>query len=490
MSSDSGPSCKKEGNVSYSPPEKETKAETKVLLPVNQLPLRKRIVAVKHLQQSNGNNQSPDYPPTPSSGSSDSSTSPPETKVVSKRNLESSESSSSDSEEEQVQIKRSPLKKPLKKVYHWTQRNVKLNNKMTFNNGGLPGNPLLWNHTDAEKNAPWSSSVDSNWCEEERANKKTKRGRPPRLLETQENKQERVDNNIKKTNQVKARSDGQLYCICRQHYDAARFMIACDRCDDWFHGECISISEVESEFIDLYFCEKCMKITGKKTSWKPKCANPVCHKAGKIGSHLGHLSKYCSDSCGMQVARARLELAEIKQRTTNPHSMSIPDLTLENQKSIRLNSHADRDDRNRLLEIRDKKKRMKSVVLALTKKSSLLREVLALELGERCGFDSRLLWVKDTWKDITEIKTVQKQVIVKSERALPSFSTCQQPRQRCYKHTNWQKVISLETEQEQKEQFQSLSTLEKERLLIKDRMRKRRDKKVIMTDIVNGAISF
>lgn len=39
-------------------------------------------------------------------------------------------------------------------------------------------------------------------------------------------------------------------------------MIACDRCDDWFHGECIRINEKESEFIDLYFCTKCSK--GKK----------------------------------------------------------------------------------------------------------------------------------------------------------------------------------------------------------------------------------
>lgn len=192
----------------------------------------------------------------------------------------------------------------------------------------------------------------------------------------------------------------------------------------------------------------------------------------------------------MQVARARLELAEIKQRTCNPHSMSIPDLTLENQKSIRLNSYADKDDRNRLLAIRDKKKEMKGVVLALTKKSSLLKELLALDLGERCGFDSRLLWLESTWKDVTEIKSSQKQLVVKSEKTLPSFSACQLLRQRCYKHTNWQKVISLEIEQDQKEQFQALSALEKERVVIKDRMRKRRDKKVIMADIVNGAISY
>jgi hypothetical protein len=54
-------------------------------------------------------------------------------------------------------------------------------------------------------------------------------------------------------------SDGKLYCICRQPYDATRFMIACDRCDDWFHGECIHINEKESEFVDLYFCSKCAK---------------------------------------------------------------------------------------------------------------------------------------------------------------------------------------------------------------------------------------
>lgn len=55
----------------------------------------------------------------------------------------------------------------------------------------------------------------------------------------------------------KGQKDGKLYCICRQPYDAKRFMIACDRCDEWFHGECISIDERDSEFIDLYFCDDC-----------------------------------------------------------------------------------------------------------------------------------------------------------------------------------------------------------------------------------------
>jgi hypothetical protein len=50
-----------------------------------------------------------------------------------------------------------------------------------------------------------------------------------------------------------------LYCICKRPYDVPRFMIACDKCDQWFHGECIQISEKQGEFIDLYFCEACAK---------------------------------------------------------------------------------------------------------------------------------------------------------------------------------------------------------------------------------------
>ena len=50
-----------------------------------------------------------------------------------------------------------------------------------------------------------------------------------------------------------------LYCICKSPYDGTRFMIACDKCDQWFHGECIGISEKQGEFIDLYFCDDCAK---------------------------------------------------------------------------------------------------------------------------------------------------------------------------------------------------------------------------------------
>ncbi|EFX66713.1 hypothetical protein DAPPUDRAFT_229353 [Daphnia pulex] len=48
----------------------------------------------------------------------------------------------------------------------------------------------------------------------------------------------------------------QVYCICRSS-DASRFMIGCDYCEDWYHGDCIDITEEESRFIKKFFCPKC-----------------------------------------------------------------------------------------------------------------------------------------------------------------------------------------------------------------------------------------
>ena len=33
-----------------------------------------------------------------------------------------------------------------------------------------------------------------------------------------------------------------LYCICQEPYDDRRFMIACDKCDDWFHGRYVYLN--------------------------------------------------------------------------------------------------------------------------------------------------------------------------------------------------------------------------------------------------------
>eukprot|EP01018_Ginkgo_biloba_P033354 Gb_26073 [translate_table: standard] len=37
-----------------------------------------------------------------------------------------------------------------------------------------------------------------------------------------------------------------LYCICRKPYDEERAMIACDRCSEWYHFDCINLPEPDS----------------------------------------------------------------------------------------------------------------------------------------------------------------------------------------------------------------------------------------------------
>ncbi len=35
----------------------------------------------------------------------------------------------------------------------------------------------------------------------------------------------------------------RLYCICKQPYDGEVFMICCDLCNEWYHGECVLVDE-------------------------------------------------------------------------------------------------------------------------------------------------------------------------------------------------------------------------------------------------------
>ncbi|KAL1749203.1 hypothetical protein HDZ31DRAFT_59489 [Schizophyllum fasciatum] len=119
----------------------------------------------------------------------------------------------------------------------------------------------------------------------------------------------------RKDEESKEEDDDRLYCICRTTYDETLNMIACDRCDDWYHTMCVELSDQEVELIDQFICPLCIKKHPKlnlRTTYKQRClnglrhANPnspsACHKPAR-----GAFSKYCSDECGVQCMRARIE---------------------------------------------------------------------------------------------------------------------------------------------------------------------------------------
>lgn len=66
------------------------------------------------------------------------------------------------------------------------------------------------------------------------------------------------------------KQDGQAYCICRSS-DSSRFMIGCDSCEEWYHGDCINITEKESKLIRQYFCVRCCEEDSTlQTKWKTR----------------------------------------------------------------------------------------------------------------------------------------------------------------------------------------------------------------------------
>lgn len=59
-------------------------------------------------------------------------------------------------------------------------------------------------------------------------------------------------------NECKQASDSEkLYCLCQQPYDNSQFYICCDSCQDWFHGRCVGILQSEADNIDEYVCPRC-----------------------------------------------------------------------------------------------------------------------------------------------------------------------------------------------------------------------------------------
>ncbi|MBN3299112.1 BPTF factor, partial [Amia calva] len=56
-----------------------------------------------------------------------------------------------------------------------------------------------------------------------------------------------------------AKKDTKLYCVCKTPYDESKFYIGCDLCTNWYHGECVGITEKEAKRMDDYICNECKR---------------------------------------------------------------------------------------------------------------------------------------------------------------------------------------------------------------------------------------
>lgn len=63
-----------------------------------------------------------------------------------------------------------------------------------------------------------------------------------------------TNNNNKKTNRKK--TEKKKYCLCRSSR-TDKFMIMCDKCNEWFHGDCVKITQSEAKKMKEYYCLMC-----------------------------------------------------------------------------------------------------------------------------------------------------------------------------------------------------------------------------------------
>ncbi|KAH6885359.1 hypothetical protein B0T10DRAFT_93709 [Thelonectria olida] len=86
--------------------------------------------------------------------------------------------------------------------------------------------------------------------------------------------------------------DNGPYCLCRGP-DDHRWMICCEKCEDWFHGECINLSkDIGESLIEKFICPNCTN--GNLTSlYKKTCALNSCRKPARLGT--GSESVFCSN---------------------------------------------------------------------------------------------------------------------------------------------------------------------------------------------------
>ncbi|KAF8381407.1 cfp-1 [Pristionchus pacificus] len=54
-----------------------------------------------------------------------------------------------------------------------------------------------------------------------------------------------------------SRKEKKVFCSCRQP-EGNRFMIGCDKCDEWYHGDCVSITRAMGKQIHQYYCKACI----------------------------------------------------------------------------------------------------------------------------------------------------------------------------------------------------------------------------------------
>ncbi|KAH8662070.1 hypothetical protein BX600DRAFT_512947 [Xylariales sp. PMI_506] len=91
--------------------------------------------------------------------------------------------------------------------------------------------------------------------------------------------------------------DSGPYCICRGP-DDHRWMIGCDICEDWFHGECINIEkELGEKLIERFVCPNCTDGKQNYTKYKKTCSLDGCTNPARLYGKKDRSVFCCNEHC-------------------------------------------------------------------------------------------------------------------------------------------------------------------------------------------------
>jgi hypothetical protein len=114
-----------------------------------------------------------------------------------------------------------------------------------------------------------------------------------------------------------------------------RFMICCDRCEEWFHGDCVGISEARGRLLERngedYICPNCtiLQVQDETTSEATDEQESRCRPGGADGTDCTSIGTVEQKSCEDQGIKGRIEKAanpsgKKKLKIFQPVSICLP----------------------------------------------------------------------------------------------------------------------------------------------------------------------
>ncbi|KAI1741850.1 hypothetical protein F4680DRAFT_457619 [Xylaria scruposa] len=77
-------------------------------------------------------------------------------------------------------------------------------------------------------------------------------------------------------------TDNGPYCLCRGP-DDHRWMIGCDVCEDWFHGECVDLDkDIGEKLVERFVCPNCTDGRNNYTKYRKTCALSGCKNPARL----------------------------------------------------------------------------------------------------------------------------------------------------------------------------------------------------------------